>query len=61
MHTHPSRTLLVSFVGAVLVLAAVGVVWALLPDAAGGLLLAGFAVAAIVYLAIYVLERRRHW
>jgi heme O synthase-like polyprenyltransferase len=61
MHAHPSRTLMASFVGAVLVLAGIGVVWALVPDAAGGLLLAGFALATIIYLAIYALERRRHW
>ena len=61
MHAHPSRTLMLSFVGAVLVLVGFGVVWALVPDAQGGLLLAGGAAAMIFYVAIYAVQRRRHW
>jgi hypothetical protein len=61
MYAHPSRTLMLSFVGAVLVLAAFGVAWAVIPEAQPGLLLAGCVVAVTVYLVIYAIERRRHW
>jgi hypothetical protein len=48
--------------GAVAVAIVLGAIWAVAPgDARGLLMLAGGAITVAVYLALYAIQRRRHW
>ena len=48
--------------GTVAVVIVLGAVWAVAPeDARGLLMLAGGALTVAVYLALYAIQRRRHW
>jgi quinol-cytochrome oxidoreductase complex cytochrome b subunit len=49
--------------GAIVAVAIVlGAVWAVAPeDARGLLMLAGGTITVAVYLALYAIQRRRHW
>jgi hypothetical protein len=47
---------------AVVLVLALGVVWAVAPEEARGLLLlVGGVLTAAVYVALYALQRREHW
>jgi len=58
-----SRPPWILILGAMVAVAIVlGAVWAVAPeDARGLLMLAGGAITVAVYLALYVIQRRRHW
>jgi len=48
--------------GIVVVAIVLGAIWAVAPeDARGLLMLAGGAMAVAVYLALFAIQRRRHW
>jgi quinol-cytochrome oxidoreductase complex cytochrome b subunit len=48
--------------GTVVVAIVLGAIWAVAPeDARGLLMLAGGAITVAVYLALYAIQRRRHW
>jgi quinol-cytochrome oxidoreductase complex cytochrome b subunit len=58
-----SRPSWILVLGGIVVAAVVlGAVWAMAPeDARGLLMLAGGAITVAVYLALYAIQRRRHW
>jgi hypothetical protein len=58
-----SRPTWILILGGTLVVAIVlGAIWAVTPeDARGLLMLAGGAITVAVYLALYAIQRRRHW
>jgi len=57
-----SRRPWILILGAMVVAIFLGAVWAVAPeDARGLLMLAGGAITVAVYLALYAIQRRRHW
>ena len=59
----PSRPRWILVLGAIVAVAiVVGAVWAVAPeDARGFLMLAGGAITVAAYLALFAVQRRRHW
>ena len=61
MRTHPGRTLSVLVIGFVAVLAALGLVLTVEPGIEPAIILVGAMAGLVLYGAMYVIERRRHW
>lgn len=62
MHHRSPSTWILILGGAVAVVIVLGVVWAIAPeDVRGLLMLAGGAMTVALYLALYAVERHRHW
>lgn len=61
MYATHRRPLMALVLGAVLLVIAVGLIWAAFPDLQPVLLVGGLVATAVVYAVLYLLERRRHW
>jgi hypothetical protein len=62
MHSQSRPPWILILGGTVAVAIVLGAIWAVAPeDARGLLMLAGGAITVAVYLALYAIQRRRHW
>ena len=62
MSSRPGPTWIPLMAMAAILVVAVAAIWVAAPeDLRGWLLLAAGAITAAVYVALYVLQRRRHW
>ena len=61
MRAHPGRAMSWLVIAAIALLAAVGLVLAVAPEAQPAILLVGVVAGLILYCVMYVVQRRRHW
>jgi hypothetical protein len=61
MRTHPGRTLSLLVIAAVAVLAALGLVLVVTPEAQPAIVVVGVVAGLVLYGVMYVAQRRRHW
>jgi hypothetical protein len=61
MGTRPARTIGLIALGAAVVVLAVALILAVVPEAESALVAVGFGLGVITYGALYVLQRRLHW
>lgn len=61
MSARPARTIGLIAIGAAVVLVAVGLILAMVPEAESAVVALGFGLGLIIYGAMYVLQRRLHW
>ena len=61
MRAHPGRAMSWLVIAAVAVLAAVGLVLAVAPEAQPAILVIGVVAGLVLSSVMYVVQRRRHW
>ena len=62
MHTHPRPVAVRPIAGAMFLALVLAVSWASAPDAdLVPLILVGFVAEVVIYGALYLMQRRRHW
>jgi len=62
MDTHPRLHVMTPIVVAVLLALILIVLWAAVPEELqGAVLLFGIAAEVVLYLTLYLIQRRRHW
>lgn len=61
MRAHPGRVMSWLVIATTAVLAAVGLVLAVAPEAQPAILLVGVVAGLILYCVMYVVQRRHHW